>query len=179
MERLSNAGLDGPQSSPGLSSLFLVSTAEHGWDGVGVGTQGVVRKGIVSLDSSKEVDSWSAPCRPYWGRCSASQPCQSVGAPLVCGSGCQELLPYFWTFVGALSKQRGVLPLSTRISFPPAIFFYFTHRYCSHTLLYIVKHKQKPYVMSIMVICKRVAVCLGEQGSSNLLLCTVWSLSVQ
>lgn len=133
---------------------------------------------------SKEMASWfwvlSAPCRPCWVDCSAFQLHQGMVAPVVCGSGCRELLPYFWTLAGALSKQRAALLLSTRISFPPAIsLVYFTHGYCSRTWPYMVKHKQRPYVMSIVVTYKSVAVCLGAQGSPNRLLFTVWSLSVQ
>lgn len=50
---------------------------------------------------------------------------------------------------------------------------------CLYTLVYIVKNKQRPYVMSIVIAYKSFAVCLGDQWSLNLPLFTVWSLSVQ
>lgn len=56
---------------------------------------------------------------------------------------------------------------------------HFTHRYGSRMLPYIVQHKQRPFATSIAAIHKSIAVCLGEQGSPNHLLCTVWSLSAQ
>lgn len=34
---------------------------------------------------------------------------------------------------------------------------------CLHTLVYIVKNKQRPYVMSIVIVYKSLAVLLGDQ----------------
>lgn len=50
---------------------------------------------------------------------------------------------------------------------------------CPRTLLYIVKNKQRPYVISIVLVYKSFTVLLGDQWSLNLPLFTVWSLSVQ
>lgn len=50
---------------------------------------------------------------------------------------------------------------------------------CLYISVHIVKNKQRPYVMSIVMAYKSFAVRLGDQWSLNLPLFTVWSLSVQ
>lgn len=50
---------------------------------------------------------------------------------------------------------------------------------CLRRLVYIVENKQRPYVMSIVIVYKSLTELLGDQWSLNLPLFTVWSLSVQ
>lgn len=75
-----------------------------------------------------------------------------------------------------LGQTRALLSLIVRLRFIKILKVTYA---CLYTLVYIVKNKQRPYVMSIVIAYKSFAVCLGDQWSLNLPLFTVWSLSVQ
>lgn len=166
-----------------LMLLFLFYTTWHCWmewgcecksDDEGHPTP------VVSLDSLRQMPlvlSCVFTRRPPLGEPRCTPDMSECGGPLSLWQKAPGSV-YLWTFVRTLPKHRDVLLLSRRIYLLQP-FFPLTYVYYWHTLLYIVKNKQRPYVMSIVVINKSIALCLGEQWSLNLLLFTVWSLSVQ
>lgn len=174
------------ESSHGISPSFSSYSTQHCRDGVGVQRLGVVRKGPPNpygFSGGINGESLLAlshlyPRGPHWR--AALHPSSArawwplswwllaPGAASLLVDSCQSPAHGLGMCCYLVQELSSLQP-----------FFHLTSAYRPCTLLDIVANKERPYVMSIVVMHKSIAVCLGGQWSLNLLPFTVWSLSAQ